>query len=66
MARIICTFDRFGNSRVEVEGVSGSSCIEKTQSVEQALAGAEVKRDLKSDYYDDAAQSTGVHQEQGW
>jgi len=66
MPKIIVTCDRFGKTAVTVEGAHGGSCVEKTQTVEQALAG-NATRELKPEFYDDAAASTGIAAtEGGW
>lgn len=40
-------------SKVEVgvEGVSGSSCTDLTEGIEEALMGGEPKRNLTDEYY---------------
>lgn len=40
-----------GKVNIEVEGVAGASCTDLTQSLESAIMGGEVKRDLTDEYY---------------
>lgn len=39
------------NVQVGVEGVAGASCTDLTQSLEAAIMGGEVKKDLTDEYY---------------
>jgi len=65
MPKIICTFTRTGETRIEVEGESGAGCVEKTQSVEQALAG-NPQRTFKPEYDDAAASAEAVQMDERW
>ena len=66
MPKIIATFDKHGNSKIEVEGETGSRCIEKTASVEAALAGNPSKRNLKPEFDDAVGGRATTEQIQGW
>lgn len=47
--RILVTINKYGDTKIDVEGYTGTSCIEATQAVEQALGGGG-KRNLKPEY----------------
>jgi hypothetical protein len=57
MAEIRITIDKIGKVKMDAEGFTGEACRDATGSFEQALAGVEVQRDLKSEYYDTPAES---------
>lgn len=42
--------NKYGDTKIDAEGFQGASCIEATQTIEQALAGTPSKRDLKPEY----------------
>ena len=65
MPKIIATIDKLGNAKIEVEGESGSGCVERTQSVEAALAG-DLKRTTKPEYDEVDGAATSGEQVQTW
>jgi hypothetical protein len=65
MPKIIVTINRLGDSRVEVEGETGSRCVEMTAGVEAALAGNPGKRDLKPEY-DEASGGSAQQTASSW
>jgi hypothetical protein len=65
MPKIIVTIDKFGTSKVNVEGETGDACIAATASIEAALAGS-ATRNLKPEYDDQAAASQGQAVAQNW
>ena len=50
MASIRVKVNKIGDSKIEVNGVSGSSCVLLTQAVEAALAGTPQAREFKPEY----------------
>jgi hypothetical protein len=65
MPKIIVTIDKFGTSKVSVEGETGDACIAATASIEAALAGS-ANRTLKSEYDDQPSAANSQAIAQSW
>jgi hypothetical protein len=65
MPKIIVTINSVGDSKVEVEGESGSRCVEMTAGVEAALAGKAGNREYKPEY-DEASAGSVAQSVSGW
>lgn len=52
---------KYGDTKIDMEGFTGTSCVEATQAIELALGGGG-KRTLKPEY--DEPESTGQSAEQ--
>ena len=65
MPKIVVTIGKFGDSKVEVEGATGSSCVEMTAGVEAALAGNPTQRNLKPEY-DEVGTSSSQQTAANW
>lgn len=50
MARIKVKVNKIGDSKIDVEGAIGTSCVNLTQAVESALAGTPGQREYKPEY----------------
>lgn len=62
MARqILVRISKYGDTKIDAEGFTGTSCVEATQAIELALGGGG-KRDLKPEY--DEPEGTATSQEQ--
>jgi hypothetical protein len=55
-----------GQVRIEVRGVQGMSCHDLTRSLEEALGGEVISRELTAEAYETAEQQTTGWQQQGW
>lgn len=51
-ARYTVTINKLGDAKVEAEGFVGVSCEDATKAVELALAGKDVRKDYKDEYYE--------------
>ena len=49
------TIDKAGNVRMEVNGVKGTSCLDITKAIEEAL-GNEVEREMTAEAYEETDQ----------
>jgi hypothetical protein len=58
MARIKVRVSKVGDSKIDVEGASGSGCVTLTQAVEAALAGTPGQREYKPEYDEVEVQQT--------
>ncbi len=67
MQEIEFTIDREGRVHLQVKGVKGSSCVDLTEPIEEALGGEVESRDFTSEYYEQSQVDTGRHlrREQG-
>jgi hypothetical protein len=54
------TIDRYGNVKVEVDGVTGTKCEALTKPLEQALGGQVLERTYKDSYYEQPAEDDDV------
>lgn len=52
---IVVSFDQYGNQRIEALGFEGRGCVEATQYIELALAGAKTKDDDRPEMYSGGA-----------
>lgn len=57
--------EKNGQVRVEVRGVKGPACLDLTRSVEQALGGAVLDRQLTPEALEEAQQTDAAHQHLG-
>lgn len=61
MARIIVKVSKVGDSKIEVEGGSGTSCVDLTSGIEAALNGAVQEREYKPEYSEGEVDQTLEH-----
>ena len=57
MAHYTIIIDKLGDTKIEAEGFTGTACENATQAVELALAGKEVSKDHKPEYYEETRQA---------
>lgn len=50
MARIKVQINKVGDTKIEVDGIVGTSCVSMTQAVEAALNGTPDNREYKPEY----------------
>lgn len=58
MQEIEFTIDREGEVRMKVKGVKGSSCVDLTEPIEEALGGEVDSREFTSEYHERSRVST--------
>lgn len=64
MKKLKITVDPKGEVSVEVEGVSGASCLEASRFLEDALGGKVKARELTSDYYAASVEGATAQEQQ--
>ena len=50
MTRIVVKINKIGDTKIEVDGATGQSCVQLTAGIEAALNGVEVNREYKPEY----------------
>lgn len=58
MPTVKITISKLGDSKVEVNGAVGESCLSLTAGVERALAGKQETRELKPEFNEIAVEQT--------
>lgn len=61
MKQLIVRISKFGDTKIDAEGFTGSSCIEATQAIEVALGGG-AKREYKPEYDQPEGTETSTEQ----